>query len=234
MMNFLISAMLLLSPAPSGITSVVQQAAAAGCNEFTDDFSGTLGSWTVHANYSLDTTNDELDFTSASTGTYAAMHTTATTDGDHFAKVTAVDGDSAYGVGVILRATDASVGTGEFVYYVAEYDGTIYGGKYQGTATANSLNWTCDLDTSGHYTYAVTDGDVIAASVSGTGASTVISLWINPDAGNCPSDWGTADHTWSNCTQDGCCVDSGSYVGIYSGPNGIQSFTFDNFVGGDN
>lgn len=233
MMNFLFSATLLLSPAPSGITSVVQQTAAAStCNEFTDDFSAaTLANWSYDSGFSLDTTNDELDATGTSSDAGAVYNADTATDHDMFVKVKVVDADSLYGTGLVLRSTNRTNGTSAYTVY--DYNGELFWGKGMWITAENRINWTCDVNST---TFSgLVDGDVFAAAVSGTSSSTEMKIWINPDSGNCPADWGTADYTWTNCGS--CCVDTTGYVygGVQTWPqNGARLFTWDDFVGGDN
>lgn len=77
-------------------------------------------------------------------------------------------------------------------------------------------------------------GDVMGVTITGTGNSTVIRVWINPtglpvSASNWDGDT-TPDHSFTDDPAD--AVDTGNYVGI----QGVWSggvITWDNFFGGD-
>jgi len=227
--------LIVLSPGYVDTAIIVQTtAAAATCNEFTDDFSAaTLANWSYDSGFSLDTTNDELDATGTSLDAGAVYNADSATDHDMFVKVQVVDADSLYGTGLVLRSTNRTNGT--YAYIVYDYNGDLFWGRAQWVTAENRLNWSCDVTSTAFS--GLIDGDVFAAAVSGTGASTEMKIWINPDSGNCPADWGTADYTWTDCTPS-CCVDNTTgyvYGGVQTWPqNGARLFSWDNFVGGDN
>lgn len=228
----LLVALLCSLPLQGDITSLVQVAGEppAGCNEFVVDFTRpNLSRWDVHSGYSLDGSNDELDFTGSGSEPRVAIYQfAATTDQDHFVKATMVDADSSYGTSLILRDPGECT-NGPQVYNIYEYDGDIWISRATGVSDCG-YTWSCDIDS---FSANLSDNDVLAASVSGTGSGTEIKVWVNPDAGNCPADWGAADNTTNGC--GGCCVDSDyRYVGVAVWPNGTQSYTLDDFVGGDN
>lgn len=236
-LRFLAPLLLLISlPLNGGITSLVQETAApSGCGEFTDDFSGAnLDDWDVHSNYSLDTGNDELDHSGSITGSSkaaVALYTaSATTDKDHFVKVKMVSGQSEnQGPGLILRSPKSCTNN-KNAYNIVDYQGDIYISVMNTNADCE-YSWSCDVGLA--FSDTISDGDVLAASVSGTGSGTVFKIWVNPDAGDCPDDWGVADDTTTGCGS--CCVDADNkYVGIGPWPEYTQSFSFDDFVGGDN
>jgi hypothetical protein len=70
------------------------------------------------------------------------------------------------------------------------------------------------------------DGHTLGASITGTGANTILSVWQNPLAGANPSSWGYPDYSGF---VTGNHIDTGDYVGVSASSN---TQTLDNFFAG--
>lgn len=206
----LILAASLIAPDPQQLVIGRPRVAAGGCNEFEDDFTTDLSDYTVHSNFTHDATNDEVDYSAASSQRRAMRYDTAATDGDHFAVICLNANKTVESTGVILRAPGS--GTAD-VYVVGDYNGYLYFNRYSLNTTTMVAVWECDMGIEGTGTFA--SGDCIGAAVSGTGASTSLRMWFwdnTSPPGSCPSDWGTADY---ESDMSGCRVDtSNAYTGV--------------------
>lgn len=154
-------------------------------------------------------------------GYNAARYNTSVGDACQWAMVSVCDinesGTSNTG-GVALR-----VDTSGNWYYIGINQGTSTtwevvnaSGVVESVASSSSLTWS--------------DGNYIAARVTGTGNNTVIEIWQNPSGGNCPDYWGTADITFMDNPSNAC--DTGESIGIESYQPGTPVTFFSNFSGG--
>lgn len=225
-MTRLLLLLLLVLPV-DGITSVVPAPSGGGssCNEFTETDWDNLTGWTQDSqgDWSVDATNDELDYTAGASDAWIINDTT-TTGGDHCVLwqfvVYADDGNS----GPLLRAS----GVGNDAYAIVRWAGTYEWDRF--TLNAGSAGYQGTIDSNA--TPDPSSGDYLGACVNGTGTSTVMELWHwTSDPGSvCRTDWGTAD--WTSTADPGAdAVDTGDQVGFIGGSDNNQ--TLDDFAGSD-
>lgn len=202
-------------------------AAASDSADFTEDMTGTFADdWSMAAG-TAEYASDQWDPTGVldNAGVYKTGDTNSI---KHWDKVTLVNGDDGDDAsGVLLRAVDISA-TGDSYAVVCE-------------VTASELKiyrldagaWQEDSAETPAHTCA--DGEVLAASVESTGATTVIRVWIDPTgaADSGPSAWGAATNAWNQSTGDlnfDSYADTGEFIGVYNYDN---ENILDTWYGGD-
>jgi hypothetical protein len=210
---------------------------AAGCNEFTDDFTAAdLSAWSQSSDtdFSLDAVNDELDHATGG-GNDLILRDDTTTDEDQCVLGCAVtgwytSGDS--GGGLVLRGSLTNADT---IYAMQPYYGTWRVEQHSisyGNPVRNGVAWA--IGESGH----VDAGDCAAWCVAGTSTSTSLEAWFwdssaaESPSGPCKSDWGTADYNTTGCGS--YCVDATDQLVVgFFGFSGY-AFTVDYLAGSDN
>lgn len=193
----------------------------------SDDFGpiddGTLDKWTQLIGSGRSITAEKLDTgdTAESGFNLFAYSAEASGSDENWAKVTIADFvsvDDYYGV--ILRCSDL---TASFNAYIIVVEGS-------GNTVCSSFSAGAYVDdpfSSSGITWA--DGDVLGASITGTGSGIEFKVWKNP-VGAAPTSWGTADFTQGigAFTQ----INTGQYIGIaeWSAPGQVS--IYDDFSGG--
>lgn len=196
--------------------------AAGGSSYFCDDFnradSTTVTGWTEDVGDWIVTSNQ---LTGTSTGSWERIrYTTTQADGaDQFAKLQL--SSQGFYFGFTFRVTSP---TGTF--YTVLFDpvaGTVLWRKNTGSTEDETVQ-------SGTFASAVASGDYVGATVVGSGASTVVTVWHwTSDPGLSIASWGSTDKlTFTN--NPTVAVDSGGYLGLL---NYFNNDLLDNFCGGD-
>ena len=209
--------------------TVGQAAGGGGCNEFTDDLSSDpSASWTDDGGWAWDDPNDEYDFAGGGDSS-KQLHDTTTTDENQCALMQV----SAPSLGVVLRGSF----TNSDSFYVFE----MYYGSWRVNKWTNDSYGDPARDTqgwsSGEGGHDDTD-DWIALCVDGTSTSTSFEAWFWDDSsaeaptGPCPSDWGTANASTTDCST--WCVDATDQklVGVMGKGGDASSLTY--LAGSDN
>lgn len=198
---------------------------------FSDDFNRvgpSLGAnWTAFGPGTIIVANEAnapVTFDNTSKG--AAYTGTSCGSADHYVKITITTDVSK--AGALLRYTDAST--------------ECYGVRMDllnDTFTWNHLTTPAGTDSqvASSTTLTLAPGDSLGVTITGTGNSTVLRVWINPSGvhveGDPADNWNgdtSPDVTFTDDPADP--VDSGNFVGL----QGIWSggdITWDNFFGGD-
>jgi hypothetical protein len=159
--------------------------------------------------------------------THYAYHTTQLADIVQYARVKLVTLGSDRGE-VLLRVPGSGANTCYGVNF--GYDGTT---GY--LVILASTGWVADL-TSATFP-AVASGDVVAATIEGTGTATRVRCWINPanttpvDASNWDAASDPPDVTYSAAAGWTQYCDAGRYVGLAN--QDTSANVYDDFYGGD-
>ena len=185
----------------------------------TDDFSGTdLNAYTQRAGtWVLDTGTEDLD-TPTGQSDAGIIHNTATGTTKQWAKVDVKSPQWAADTGVEFRNPGVT-GTSYLIYYDDSSDDVTWKFLDVASTTATTIQ---TVAVAGNYSDAPY---VFAASIEGTGSSTIIQVWFNP-SGATPDDWGVADYTLTD--DPATAADTGQRVGLSINGNN-NAVTFDNF-----
>jgi hypothetical protein len=184
-------ALLLLSP--SGITSAVQKTAAVGCNAMVFDDWDNLTGWSQSgSDFTVDTVNDELEYSSAGSNDHWLRYDTDTTASNNCVAMCLSTDLSANveGFVALVRAGDAN---NEDAYSPLYW----WSGNYTGVFNLgpSSLGWVSDPFSGQTFPKPDAD-DCVAHCVSGTDTGTKHESWHwNEDGalpGNCRTDWPTS------------------------------------------
>ena len=209
----------------------VLDACSSGCGRTDHDFSGYTAldehwEFASQSEWQLDEVNDNLTFISGYADRWLRFKT-PNPSANHWVKFDLEQTDMNRGYGALVRCGPA---VGDTCYYVSQYFGTVYWGRI--VQRSGSANWDgCDTP----HTIPGSpfgQGDTMAVSVEGTGASTVLKIWRNP-FGECPADWGPADWQFEDCGS--CCIDGDnrfSGISAWGGQTPIVH-TFDNYAQSD-
>jgi hypothetical protein len=194
---------------------------------FTDDFtranSDSLGANWTEATGDTDISSNAALCTTASFNQVIAVYSAAAAGVAQYVKATISGINSNRYSGFILRYTNSSSAFYELEFGVTEQRAfwsqwTSVGG------TQTDINDQA-------LTFAT--GDTFGATVTGTGTSTEIRVWVNPTGlPTTASDWNgdaTPDATFT--TDPSPAADSGTFVGIRASQNNSGT-TYDNFFGG--
>lgn len=197
-----------------------------GLASFSDDFdradSDSLGANWTEADGDIDIFSNTARLSEGGFGeNFAIYSATACTTVNQFVRLTIV---IATGYPQIpLRYTNSSS-----PFYFLEFSGSSvdWYHKSQIGGTSTQIN-------AAPGSISITDGTVIGMSVEGTGASTVVKIWINPTSGSPddPTSWGAATVTFTD--NPASPVDTGGYVGIGGVQGSADSLRYNNFYGGD-
>lgn len=195
-----------------------QEQGAAGCS-ISDDFSGGTGNWTaVNGTWAI--TAGQYG-TSTANGYRRSNYTACAAGGaDQYVRTDCIAPDSGGDyVGCVLRS--GASGNCYAVY------GTT--GSVAWKVIADDGTSVEDVATGGQ---AWNSGDTLGFQVTGTGNSTEVKIWVNPDgaADSTPASWGAADVTYT--TDPSSPVDSGDYVGALTYSTDADDAYIDNFYGG--
>lgn len=170
----------------------------AGSNWTTDlEEDGTGLTWDS-------TNNNESNSAAGITVINSMVYTaTAASSSDMWVKAKIVTIAAAGNFGIVLRRSSA----GGNQYVVRLLTSGAAWGYWTGTGTQGfqTINTATGCST-------FSNGDVLAAYVTGTGTNTEMKVWKNP-SGSTPTDWGTACATITD--DPAVAVDSGTYGGIF-------------------
>lgn len=194
---------------------------------FSDDFnrtdSASLGAnWTEAAGDASISGNAYLLVTSGF-GVITSVHNTSTGTTSQYVKATLSGADVVY-PWFVFRYVDSSSG-----YYAVQFGST---GSIEWYYFANAADTTGDLIGSGTIGSDLT-GQTVGMTITGTGASTVLRVWLNPTNLPNPADNWDGDTTPNVTLTDDPATpcDTGTKVGLGGQQNG-NTVKFDNFFGG--
>lgn len=120
-----------------------------------------------------------------------------------------------------LRYTNSST-----AFYFVEFSNTTvdWYHKSQIGGTSTQINASSG-------SISIASGTVIGITVSGTGTSTEVKVWINPGTGTDPTTWGAATITFTD--NPASPVDTGGYVGLGGVQGSADVVRYSAFYGGD-
>ena len=195
---------------------------------FSDTFSGGLGSWNVEFG----------DYTTA--GAELDPGTEPAASGDRILYTTATGTLDQYGLVQFTQLADPASGQGlctGLFFRVNGTNGQRYAVNYCDFGSPH-IKWTWDggfgnttnIQSADHP--ALGNGSWLGAEVTGTGANTVVQVWVFGSDPGARDTWGAPDLLFEN--DPGVAVDTGKQVGIdlyRTNPNDVVRF--DNFRAGD-
>jgi hypothetical protein len=206
--------------------------AAGGGASFSDNFnradSGSPGAnWTEIKNLEIvsNAAQSPQDFTGDPRG--AAYTATSAGSVNQYCKVTLTANNTGANVrgGALFRYTDASSAC--YSVMIDDLDDTVFW-YFHSTPTAGG-----SLINSGTETITFSVPANFGLTITGTGASTVVRIWLNPtaDAPTSASSWDARAADLTLTDDPGTAVDTGNFVGVL-GQGSLGAVEFDNFFGG--
>lgn len=235
MNSILISILILLTlalPVGARMTSVVAGggvAAASSGQNFSDDFSGTLGNWTVSTGTAA-ISSGVLSLSTAGWDPIVLTYNTSTNTVSQYMKFSLPSASETYPIAV-FRYVNSSSG-----FYAIEFSTPFscevewrYFEDDSDIGSGDVIGASVDMGT-------CSNGDTFGITVTGTGTDTIVRMWHNP-TGSSPSaadTWGgdnTPNASWTDNPATAC--DTGTKVGFAGIQATAGDITFDNFYGGD-
>jgi len=215
----------------NGKASLATEASGGG-GGFSDDFNradgdSLGGNWTEIGDVDIasNAANSPQTFDNNLRG--AAYTATSCGSVNQYVKVTLTSNNSGGNVapGVLLRYTDASSPCYNVRFAIAS---DIARWNRLATPTPTGTDAAVDNDQ-----LTVAPGDVVGITIGGTGASTVVRIWVNPTGlPSAVDNWdGDTTPSLSLTVDPGTPVDTGNYVGI-CGLGSLGVLEWDDFYGG--
>lgn len=193
---------------------------------FSDDFnradSDSLGANWTEADGDIDIFSNTARLSEGGFGeNYAIYSATSCTTVEQFVRFT-MTAEGGY-PSIPLRYTNSSS-----AFYVIEFSNTTVDWYHK-----SAIGGTSTQINASSGSISISSGSVLAMSISGTGTSTEVKVWINPTSGtvNLPSTWGAATVTFTD--NPASPVDTGGYVGLGGAQGSADTVRYDNFYGGD-